>query len=224
MIACLSDIFIGDASDISIGDLQVLSVCRSQRHLYRRDRGCSALRVTSNSRETVPARAKEGTDGTGVAAGRRNSAVSPTRSPTFSARSGVHSGGEHELRPRIGAQQLLGHCSCDSASWIVRICLQDDDSMATAHAPPGNSPAATVSPPPYLCTLVRIAPADASKRDEVREPSPALQLHQRHKHRLIEFVRPSPEFLSPCSHRPASPPPHRRETACQSRRERSRAG
>ena len=133
MIACLSDIFIGDASDISIGDLQVLSVCRSQRHLYRRDRGCSALRVTSNSRETVPARAKERTDGTGVAAGRRNSAVSPTRSPTFSARSGVHSGGEHELRPRIGAQQLLGHCSCDSASWIVRICLQDDATAWLRH-------------------------------------------------------------------------------------------
>src|SRR5271166_7004864 len=31
-----------------------------------------------------------------------------------------------------------------------------------------------------------------------------------------EFVRPSPEFLSPCSHRPASPPPHRREIVCQS--------
>ncbi len=41
---------------------------------------------------------------------------------------------------------------------------------------------------------------------------------------LTEFVRPSPEFLSPCPHRPASPPPRRRETVCQSRRERSRAG
>src|SRR5208283_2557479 len=30
----------------------------------------------------------------------------------------------------------------------------------------------------------------------------ALQLHQRHDHRLTEFVRPSPELPSPCSHRP----------------------
>lgn len=53
---------------------------------------------------------------------------------------------------------------------------------------------------------------------------PSRALHQRHEHCLTEFVRPSPEFLSPCSHRPASPPPRRRETVCQSRRERSRAG
>lgn len=56
------------------------------------------------------------------------------------------------------------------------------------------------------------------------KPSRALQLHQRREHRLAEFVRPSPEFLSPCSHRPASPPPHRREIVCQSQRQRSRAG
>jgi hypothetical protein len=56
------------------------------------------------------------------------------------------------------------------------------------------------------------------------KPSRALPLHQRRERRLAEFVRPSPEFLSPCSHRPASPPPHRREIVCQSRRQRSRAG
>ena len=41
---------------------------------------------------------------------------------------------------------------------------------------------------------------------------------------LDRLVRPFREFLSPCSHRPASPPPRRREIVCQSRRQRSRAG